>query len=100
MSDLAPLNQRPSRHPMTRSDARHAARATSQLTTQASVESSRIKTVAELQALRIEAVGHVGRRAEHNLALLTQLEQQLTMLVPLAAGRLQAIGDMTALAVA
>lgn len=31
---------------------------------------------------------------------MTQLEQQLATLVPLAAGRLQAIGDLTALAVA
>lgn len=36
----------------------------------------------------------------NGVALVSQLEQQLSQVVPLAAGRLQALGDMHALATA
>ena len=61
---------------------------------------ARIDQAAELQAVRIQAVGYVGKRALHEVALVSQTEQQLAALVPIAAGRLQAIGDMTALSLA
>ena len=43
------------------------------------------------------AVGYVGKRAMHEVAMISQLEQQLSALVPMATARLQAIGDMVAL---
>lgn len=61
---------------------------------------ARIDQATELQAARIGAVGYVGKRALHEVALVSQTEQQLAALVPIAAGRLQAIGDMTALSLA
>jgi hypothetical protein len=46
------------------------------------------------------AVGYVGKKAMQEVALISQLEQQLSTLVPLATSRLQAIGDITALSAA
>jgi hypothetical protein len=61
---------------------------------------ARIDHAAELQAARVEAVGYVGSRAMHEITLLSQLEGQLAQLVPSAAGRLHALGDLSALAMA
>jgi hypothetical protein len=56
-----------------------------------------IESKAELQVARVMAVGYVGKRAMHEVAMVSQLEQQLATLVPMATSRLQAIGDMVAL---
>ena len=56
-----------------------------------------IEAEAELQATRVMAVSYVGKRAMHEVAVVSQLEQQLATLVPMATSRLQAIGDMLAL---
>lgn len=58
-----------------------------------------VEAAADIQAMKVDAVAYVGKRAMHNVAMLSQLEGQLATLVPLATGRLQAIGDMTALAI-
>jgi hypothetical protein len=50
-----------------------------------------------LQVARLAAVGYVGKKAMQEVALVSQLEGQLSALVPMATGRLQAIADMTAL---
>jgi hypothetical protein len=55
---------------------------------------------AELQVGRVEAVSYVGKRALHEIALTSQLEVQLSALVPAATSRLQAISDMVALGAA
>lgn len=60
---------------------------------------ARIEAAAEVEAIRVDGVTYIGRQAMQDLAMLSQLEQQLSALVPLAASRLQAIGDMTALVV-
>lgn len=64
------------------------------------VEIARIGMEADLQAERVSAVAHVGRRALHETAMLSQLEVQLSALVPSAMPRLQGIGDVTALGMA
>lgn len=64
------------------------------------VELARINQQADLQAERLAAVGYVGKRAMHEVAMLSQLEVQLSALVPAATPRLQGIGDLTALAMA
>jgi hypothetical protein len=64
------------------------------------LELARINQQADLQAERIAAVGYVGKRALHEVAMLSQLEVQLSCLVPSATPRLQGIGDLTALAMA
>ena len=67
---------------------------------QTQVGIAQIDQAAELQSRRVDAIGYVGKRALHEVALLSQLEQQLSALVPMAAGRLQALGDMAALGMA
>lgn len=61
---------------------------------------ARIEAAADIQAVRADAVTYVGKRALHDVGLLTRLEQQLALMVPMASGRLQAIADITALALA
>lgn len=82
------------------SDARRVGRGLSRLEGQSSLDVARIDHVAELQIAKVEAVAQIGVRAQQSVALVTQMEQQLTQTVPLAASRLQAIGDLTALALA
>ena len=61
---------------------------------------ARINQEADLQAERIAAVGYVGKRAMHEVTMLSQLEVQLSALVPSATPRLQGLGDLTTLAMA
>lgn len=56
-----------------------------------------IEAQAELQVAKVQAVGYVCKRAMHEVAMVSQLEQQLATLVPMATARLQAMGDMAAL---
>ena len=58
---------------------------------------AQIEAQAELQVARTMAVGYVAKRAMHEVAMISQTEQQLAALVPMATSRLQAIGDMAAL---
>lgn len=55
---------------------------------------------AEIDATVIHGIAYVGQMAMQDVALLTQMEQQLATAVPLAASRLQAIGDMATLGMA
>lgn len=64
------------------------------------LELARIDQQAELQAERVAAIGYVGKRAMHEVTMLSQLETQLSAMVPSAVPRLQGLGDMTALAMA
>lgn len=81
-------------------DARRVGRSLSRLEGQSALDTARVDYVAELQAAKVEASAQVAGRAMQAVALVTQLEQQLAQTVPLAASRLQAIGDMAALAAA
>jgi hypothetical protein len=53
---------------------------------------------AAIEAAKIEALQGIATQALHGVAMVSQVEQQLGQMVPLAASRLQAIGDMHALA--
>ncbi len=68
--------------------------ATTELTTM------EVNAAAVIEHVRLGAIDAVASRAMQGVAMVTQLEQQLTQTVPLAASRLQALGDMHALAVA
>lgn len=61
---------------------------------------ARLEAVAELQACKVAAMAYVGERAMHRVAALSQLEGQLAQIVPLATSRLEALTNMTALALA
>ncbi len=80
--------------------SRRVGRELDRLDAQGQVQVAVIDHQAELQAARVQAIGYVGKRAMHEVALVSQLEQQLSALVPMATGRLQALGDMTALGMA
>ena len=78
---------------------RDFARSLNDLDARRQLRVAQIEAAADIQALKVDAVVYVGKRAMHNVAMLSQLEGQLATLVPLATSRLQAIGDMTALAI-
>lgn len=59
-----------------------------------------VEAQAEIEAAKVDAVAFVAQVAMHDVALLSQLEVQLSQLVPAATSRLQAIGDISALALA
>ena len=85
---------------LARRELRSVGRELSRLDGRGRVEMARINQQADLQAERLAAVGYVGKRAMHEVTMLTQLEVQLSALVPSAMPRLQGLGDLTALAMA
>lgn len=64
------------------------------------VEVARASALADLESARLDALQQVAGRAMHGVAMVSQLEQQLAQVVPIATSRLQAIGDFHALATA
>jgi hypothetical protein len=85
---------------LSRRESRGVSRELARLDRSGHIELARINQEADLQAERVSAVAYVGTRAMHDVALVSQLEVQLSTLVPAAIPRLQGIGDLTALAVA
>jgi hypothetical protein len=85
---------------LARRESRALSRELLRLDARGQLELARISQAADLQAERVGGVAYVGKRAMHDIAMLSQLEVQLSALVPSAIPRLQAIGDLTALAVA
>jgi len=77
--------------------SRQTNRALARIDDQVEVGLAEIRAKAELQVGKVVATTFVGKKAMHEVALLSQLEQQLAMLVPSATSRLQALGDMVAL---
>ena len=61
---------------------------------------ARTQAVAEVESSKLDALQQIAGRAMQGVALVSQLEQQLAQVVPIASSRLQAIGDMHALATA
>lgn len=80
--------------------SRAVGRELSRLDGRGRLEMARIDQEADLQAERLSALAYVGKRAMHEVTMLSQLEVELSALVPSATPRLQALGDMTALAMA
>jgi hypothetical protein len=95
VSEMVPFGSR-----LAKGESRAVSRELSRLDGRGRVEMARINQAADLQAERIAAVGYVGKRALHEVAMLSQLEVQLSSLVPAAMVRLQGLGDLTALAMA
>jgi len=95
MSEIVPFGGQ-----LAKRESRLVRRELSQMEGRGRVELARINQQADLQAERVSAVGYVGKRAMHEVALVSQLEIQFSTLVPAAMPRLQGIGDLTALAMA
>lgn len=81
-------------------ESRRVGRELARMDGQGQLEIARVNQQADLQAERVSAVGYVGKRAMHEVAMVSQLEIQLSSLVPGAIPRLQGIADLTALAMA
>jgi hypothetical protein len=81
-------------------EARSVGRELFRLDGRGRLEMARVNQEADLQAERLSAIAYVGKRAMQEVTMLTQLEVQLSALVPTATPRLQGMGDITALAVA
>lgn len=58
---------------------------------------ARISNTGSIARAEVRELTATAREAELGVALVTQMEQQLGQLVPLAVSRLQAIGDAHAL---
>jgi hypothetical protein len=80
-----------------RREGRVMGRVLARVSLETDISVARIEQAAELQVGRVQAVAYVGKKAMQEVALVSQLEAQLATLVPMATGRLQAIGDMVAL---
>lgn len=83
--------------PVSRAE-RFAGRAISRVDVDSAVELARLDAAAQAQTAKVQAITHVAGRALQDVALLSQMEQQLSTVVPMASGRLAAITDLTALA--
>jgi hypothetical protein len=70
------------------------------LANQVEIGSAHTNAVAELEEIKLSALRHVAGHAMQDVAMVSQLEGQLSTAVPLATSRLQALGDMHALACA
>lgn len=64
-----------------------------------SVEIARVESRADIQAAQVDAMTAVTQRGLQGVAFISQVEQQLAQTVPLAVSRLQAVGDIGALAI-
>ena len=95
MSEMVPLGGG-----LARRHSRYVGRELARLDAHGRVQLARINQQAGLQAERVSAVAYVGKRALHEVALLSGLEVQLSALVPAATARLQGVADLTALAMA
>ncbi len=89
MSNIIPLSTHP---------ARATSRALAQLTKQTEIAVAHVASATAVETATLDGLEIVAGRAMQGVAMVSQLEQQLAQAVPLAASRLQAIGDMHALA--
>lgn len=81
-----------------RAVSRQVARSLTRVEGNASLDIARVEARADIQAAQVDAMTAVTQRGLQGAAFISQVEQQLAQTVPLAASRLQAIGDIGALA--
>jgi hypothetical protein len=61
--------------------SRYASKALSRLDDRVTIGVAEIEAEAELQATRVMAVSYVGKRAMHDIAMISQLEQQFAAII-------------------
>lgn len=76
---------------------RQTSRAVGRINARASFDVALIEARSETQSAKIAAIVAVTQHAMQGAAMISQVEQQLAQAVPLAATRLQGIGDMGSL---
>jgi hypothetical protein len=80
-----------------RAVSRQVGRALNRVEGGASIDIARVEARADIQAAQVDAMTAVTQRGLQGVAFISQVEQQLAQVVPLAASRLQAIADIGAL---
>jgi hypothetical protein len=78
--------------------SRQVGRALARIDGNTNVQVAQVEGRAEIQAAQVDAVSAVAQRAMQGVAFISQIEGQLGQAVPLAVTRLQAVGDLAALA--
>lgn len=78
--------------------SRRTGRALQHMGDHTSVQIARVESRADIQTAQVDAVAAVTQRAMQGVAFISQMEGQLGQAVPLAVTRLQAVGDLAALA--
>ena len=96
MSDLQPYPAAQSPNGLSRRTSRGLAN----LQNDGVLQLAKIEQSALIQTSKVDAVTYVGRAAMQQVAMVSQLEQQLAQAVPMATTRLQGIADITAVALA
>jgi hypothetical protein len=86
--DIMPLTRRRTRRELAR------------LQSEFIIESAAVEKAKRLTEQKFEAVGEIGRGAQNEVAMLTQFEAAMIKAVPLAANRLEMIGEITTLGLA
>jgi len=81
-----------------RQTSRQVGRELGRLDGTTTLQVARVEAQADVQAAQVNAVAAVAQRAMQGVAFVSQVEQQLGQAVPLSVTRLQAIGDVAALA--
>jgi uncharacterized membrane protein YdfJ with MMPL/SSD domain len=85
---------------LVRGASRHVGRSLANLDGQTCLQVAQAHSKADIHAAQVDAVAAVAQRAMQGIAFVSQIEQQLGQVVPLAVSRLQAIGDITAMSLA
>jgi hypothetical protein len=85
---------------MSKAEERRTSRALAAIDQQRQFDLVVIEAKAEVEAAKVDAITYVAKVAMQDVTILSQLEAQLADVVPLAVSRLQAIGDIAALAMA
>lgn len=99
MSDIQPYSPSSGLVPTASSFTAHG-RAVNRLASHTELATMQSQARAQVEQARLDAIDQVAARGMQGVAMVTQFEQQLAQAVPLAASRLQALGDMHALQVA
>ena len=73
---------------------RYEAKALTRINSGCNIATARTEAAGEVQVAKIDVMSGVTQRGLQGVAFLTQVEQQLAQVVPLAASRLQAIADI------
>jgi hypothetical protein len=97
MTQLIPSNSQTSSIEMLSTrQARSVGRQLARMSASTDLRVRAIENESDVQSSKMEAVGYVGKRAMFVVGSVTQAEQQLGQMFPMAVSRLQAIGDMVA----
>lgn len=100
MSEIQPYSSGSALVPTSPSPWSQHGRAINRLASSTELAQLNAAARAQIEQARLDAIDQVAARGMQGVAMVTQFEQQLTQTVPLAASRLQALGDMHALQVA